>query len=104
MSAHRREKISELLCHQLGEILLAEEEFGDGILVTVMGADTSSDLRRAKVFLSVFPAKHGPAILARLARRVGYFQKILEEKTPLCPAPKIELALSPIELNQSEKL
>ncbi|MDD2731047.1 MAG: ribosome-binding factor A [Candidatus Portnoybacteria bacterium] len=104
MATHRQEKISELLCHQFGQILLSEEEFGSGVLVTVMGADISGDLRSAKIFLSVFPVRQEEAVLRHLNRRLPYFQKILKEKAALYPAPKIELAASPAGLAQNEKL
>jgi ribosome-binding factor A len=92
--SHRLEKINELIQQELGKIILAEEEFGLDVLVTILAAQTSNDQHQCAVTLSVWPEDKGPDILKKLNRRLAYFQALLNKKMKVRPMPTIKLILN----------
>lgn len=92
--SHRLEKINELIKQELGKIILAEEEFGLDVLVTILAAETSADQHQADVILSVWPENKGPVVLQKLNRRLAYFQALLNKKIEVRPMPAVRLILN----------
>lgn len=66
MSSRRIERVNELLKHELGEILRRDFNLNDTGLLSVTAVETASDLRSARVFVSVL----GTDDQRKLARRL----------------------------------
>jgi len=101
--SHKIEKVNELIRQELGKIILEEEEFGAGVLVTLMAVKTAPDLLDATVFISVLPTKQGPAALKQLTGHAPHLQFLLVRKLSMHPVPKIKFILDRSE-DESEKI
>lgn len=103
MPPHRLEKINELIKQELGKIIFKEEDFGLGVLATILAAETSEDLRHCGVTVSVFPDKAAPKIMEKLQRHVYFLQQQLNQKLKMHPVPQIRFILNKTE-SESEKI
>jgi len=99
---YRIEKVNELIKQELGKIILTEEEFGAEVLVTVMGVQTSDDLRHATVSVSALPTQEGKAVLKKLTAHAPNLQYLLNKKLKMHPVPKIRFALDETESNSQK--
>ena len=95
--SHRLEKINELIRQELGKIILENEDFGPGVLATIMGVKTSEDVLHANVFFSVYPTKKGERVLEILDRHVFGLQQDLNKRLRMRPVPKIRFVLDKTE-------
>ncbi len=68
MESTRQAKIARLLQKELSEIFRRQTAKTHGVLVSVSAVRVSPDLSIARVYLSVFPSEHGPAILEEINR------------------------------------
>jgi len=100
--AYKLERLNELIKEVLGRIILEEEEFGQGVLVTIMGAKTSEDGLHCRVAISVFPDKNGPIVLEVLTRHIYHLQQMLNKKLQMRPVPKIRFVLDKTEAEAQE--
>lgn len=76
--SNRIDKVNELLSQQLAEYFNREVEFPDNALVTIIKIETSKDLSRAVVWLSVLPtSQRGSALLTlkNSAKDLNHFLK-----------------------------
>lgn len=101
--SHRLARINELIRQELGKIIFEQEEFGSGVLVTLMAAKTSQDLRHTTLTLSVFPTKRGEIVLKKLSAHVFNLQQLLNKKVRMHPVPKIRFVLDSTE-SESQKI
>lgn len=85
----RIEKVNELLKQEIGKIFVEELEFKPGVIVTVMGIDTSDSLETASVWISVFPEDQSESILGFLNKNIASVQSILNKRLDLRFVPKI---------------
>ena len=95
--SHRLAKINELIKQELGKIILENEEFGQGVLTTVMEVETSLDLLHANVFVSVYPTRAGKTVIEILNRHIFGLQQGLNKKLKMRPVPKIRFVLDKTE-------
>lgn len=100
---YKTEKVNELIKQELGKIIFTEEEFGAGVLVTVMGVQTSDDLRHANVSISTLPTAKGEAALEKLTAHAPNLQYLLNKKLKMHPVPKIRFVLDTAE-STSQKI
>jgi len=100
--AHRIERLNELIKQVLGRIILEEEDFGPGVLVTIMKAEISQDVLHSNVFLSVYPTQKGEGVLERLDRHIFDLQQLLNKKLEMRPVPKIRFVLDKTEAEAQE--
>ncbi|MFH0852357.1 MAG: ribosome-binding factor A [bacterium] len=100
--AYKLEKLNELIKEVLGRIILEEEEFGQGVLVTIMAAETSEDGLHCRVVISVFPDKKGQIVMEILTRHIYNLQQILNKKLQMRPVPKIRFVLDKTEAEAQE--
>jgi len=100
--SHKLEKLNELIRQILGRIILEEEEFGLGVLVTIMAVKTSEDGLHANVFISVYPTAKGEVVLNKLNRHIYNLQQILNKKLQMRPVPKIRFVLDKTEAEAQE--
>jgi len=101
--SHRLEKINELLKHEIGRILLTEEEFGPDVLVTILKVDTAQDLRDTNITFSVLPTEKGPVILKKLNADAFNLRELLKKRLKMHPVPKIRFVLNENEA-ESQKV
>lgn len=101
--SYKLQKINELIKQELGKIIFEEEEFSPGVLVTLMAAETSPDLRHANVTVSVFPTEKGKQVLKKLSAHVFGLQQSLNKKLRMHPTPKIRFVLDSSE-SESQKI
>ena len=103
---HKIERLNEIIKQVLGQIVLEEEEFGLGVLVTIMAVDTSDDGLHANILMSVYPTAKGKIALERLNRHIYGLQQMLNKKLQMRPVPKIRFVLDKTEeeAEQVEKL
>jgi ribosome-binding factor A len=95
-------RLNEIIKQVLGRIILEEEEFGSGVLVTIMKVQTSEDSLHANVFISVYPTSKGEGVLEKLTRHVFGLQQMLNKKLEMRPVPKIRFVLDKTEAEAQE--
>ena len=94
--SRRQKRIGSLLQEALGRILIEElQRRDDDGLVTVTRVDVPSDLKTARVYLSVFGSDDPGRILAHLERRAGFLRKLLASAVKLKYNPELFFALDP---------
>ena len=87
--SERIPKINELIHHHIAELLPREVDFKQGVFVTVAKVDTTPDLRYTRIFISIFPIKETPYVLATLKKERGALQRKLNGKLHMKPLPRI---------------
>lgn len=95
--SYRQEKINSLLEQEIGEAILREMEFPQGILTTVLAVKTTEDNKEAKVIISVFPFEKSELVLQILNKNIYHLQQILNKKLRMRPVPKIFFRIDPSE-------
>ena len=101
--SHKLEKINELIKQELGNILLREEEFGQGVLASILDVKTSPDQLNATVIFSVWPDDKGPEVLKNLNARIWHLQQSLNKRLKIHPVPKMRFVLNTDEA-ESQKI
>jgi len=82
-------RLNELFKREISSILLEEEGFDRGILVTVTRVDISPELSGAKVFISVMPEEHIKEVLKSLRKNIYHIQQELNKKLFIKKIPRI---------------
>ncbi|HLD28363.1 MAG TPA: 30S ribosome-binding factor RbfA [Patescibacteria group bacterium] len=85
----RMAKINELIAQELGMIIRQEIEFPADTLVTIMSVKTASDLRQAKVYISVLPLDQTKEVMKLLIKDAYNLQHVLNDKITLKFIPKL---------------
>jgi len=88
-----------LLRDELGKIIDREIEFPEESLVTITHVVTSSDLRYATVFLSVFGTDEN-RVLELLAKNVYPIQQKLNKQLRMRPIPRIRFDIDEEEVRR----
>ena len=92
--SYKIEKINELIKHELSQILLREEEFGAGVLATILAVDTTEDQKEANIIFSVWPDNKRAEVLKKLNARIWQLQQFLNKRLKVHPVPKIRFTLN----------
>jgi len=92
--SHKIAKINELIKQELSQILLREEEFGQGVLTTILAVDTSLDQRAATVFFSVWPDNKRNGVLKKLNAHIWHLQQLINKRLSIHPVPKIRFKIN----------
>lgn len=66
-------RINQLLKELIGKMILNDFDFQADNLVTVTRVETTKDLQKANVFISVYPEKNSDKILSILKKREKFF-------------------------------
>lgn len=77
-SLRKQERINALLRNIVSSFIKSEIEIKT--IVTVMRVETSGDLRRAKIFISVFPEEKEKEILKLLKEKLSQFHRCLQSQ------------------------
>lgn len=92
----RINRINSLIQEKIAEIL-QKEIFVKDVLITVLGADTSKDLKYAKIKISVIPFTQSVKVLRILKKQLPNLQRILNKKITIKFVPQIRFALDKTE-------
>lgn len=92
--AYKLAKINELIKEELSNILLREEEFGEGVLATILAVDTTEDQKEATVIFSVWPDNKGGEVQKKLNAHIWQIQQFLNKRLKIHPVPKIRFSLN----------
>ena len=104
--SERIKKLNDLLRDEVGKILTSELEQIDGVLITVVGADTSPTLEHANIRISVFPQSQEATTLKKIKQQIYHIQQTLNKRLVMRPVPKIRFEIDRTEekAEQIEKL
>jgi len=101
--SHKLAKVNELIKQEFSQILLREEEFGQGILATILEVETSLDQLNATVVFSVWPDDKGPEVLKKLNSHIWQLQQFLNKRLKIHPVPKMRFVINTDEA-ESQKI
>jgi len=90
---NRIARVNELIKQETGKLFLTEMNFPTDVLVTVIEAEASKDLRYADVFISVFPHEKAAEVIEALKEHIYFLQKILNQKLSMKPLPRIRFII-----------
>jgi len=87
--SQRIKKVNELIKRELGTIILKQVDYPKDLLLTLAKVECSSNLRDAKIWVSVMPENRATWVLNVLQRNVYNIQKTLDKRLRMRPVPKI---------------
>lgn len=93
----RIDKINELIKHQVNDIILKDLSLKSGVFVTISKVDTTSDMRYARVFISIFPEREINYAAKTLNREIFHIQGELNKRLKTKILPKIEFRVDMTE-------
>ena len=93
--SRRQRKIASLLQEALSAILRDELRPPENLLLSVTRVDVPSDLRSARVYLSIFGAGDPAAVLAGLEERSGAIRRRLASAVEMKYNPQLFFLLDP---------
>jgi len=101
----RTEKVNELLRHEVSQLLFKKVDLSN-VFITIIGVETSPDLRQAKVKISVIPTEKGKVALSAIGRNIFDIQQEINKKLYMKPVPKLRFEIDKVEekAQQIEKL
>jgi len=92
----RIEQVNELLQNKLALLISRELPLENG-LVTIVYVDCASDLRYARIAVSVLPEKFTGTVLEKLKKLNSYFSQALLKETRLRKIPRFHWVLDTTE-------
>lgn len=93
----RIKRVNQLIKQEVSQLLLKEVDFTD-ILVTITKVKTSSDLKYAKINISVFPTEKSELALKIIERNIFNVQQELNKRLRLKFVPKIRFEIDQLEV------
>ena len=84
---YRAERVNSLIHEELSKIIMRELELP--ALATLTNIDTSIDLNRAVVKISVLPLDKADAVLGILNHNIRHLEYLLMKKINIKPMPRI---------------
>lgn len=94
----RKDRVSELIWHELGNLILREVEF-EGAIVTITKVELSDKLDFVKIFVSILPERKEEEALRILNTRRPYLQSMLLRKINIRPMPTLDFRIDRGTLN-----
>ena len=85
----RIQRVNQLLKREVSQLLLKEVEPPKDTLITVTRAETTSDLRVSRIFISIIPEENREKIIKFLNRKIYYLQQKINKRLRMKPVPKI---------------
>lgn len=95
-------QINDLIRAHLGEIFAHEINLKPGVLATITKVDTTPDLRRSDVLVSVFPETEERYVMKTIAKEKHGIEKALHSKLYMKPLPKLAFSFDPTESKADE--
>ena len=103
MSKRRNKRIEEVLKEELSKIIHKEANLMPEVLITLTKIEVASDIKTAKVWISVFPEKDRAKAMQQLQKQLPYFQYLLVKKMNMKWVPSIRL-VDDISEEEAEKI
>jgi ribosome-binding factor A len=103
MPGYRIKKVNEMIKKALADILLKDISFKKQVLVTISRVDVSSDLKNAKVWISVYPFLQKGYVINLLRKKRAFIQKLLGEMIKIKFTPKLDFMIDPAQ-EEAEKI
>lgn len=96
MSESRRQKrVASLIKEELGRLLMEDIQGSSRGLITITRVEMSSDLKSARVYISLFGSGEKETIIDSLNERKGHFRKSIASKINLKYNPMLIFSLDP---------
>lgn len=101
----RMEKVNSVIQQELAKIITIElnDPRLENQIISVLRVDTASDLKYAKVFLSVYGDKPKQTVLEAVKSANGYIKKLLAPKLKTRCMPELDFRLDD-SLSYSQKI
>lgn len=99
--SRRIEQLNEQLRGELANLIAKELPLKNS-LITVSYVDCSTDLKYAKIGLSVLPDKLGPSVLKKIRKLSGRFSRQLRSKLTIRQIPRFNWTLDRTEKQAAE--
>jgi ribosome-binding factor A len=90
IKVRRIQKVNELIKREVSKILLREVDLPEGVLVTVTRVESSADLKKTKIWISVFPENQMNKINKILNYQIYNIQQKINKLLRMRPIPKIK--------------
>lgn len=102
----RIERVNQLIKKTLSKLLLKELDFENEVIVTVTRANTTSDLSKSIVFISVMPEEKIEQVMRSLDKNIYHLQQKINKKLVMKRVPKIifKIETKTAEADRIEKL
>ena len=97
----RIEQLNEQLKEELANLIIKEIALDNG-LITVCFVNCSTDLKHAKIAISVLPDKFGPSVLKKMRKLSGVFNRELKNKLKIRQIPRFHWVLDTTESRAAE--
>ncbi|MEW5908110.1 MAG: ribosome-binding factor A [Patescibacteria group bacterium] len=94
--AFRQEKVSSVLKNIIASFLQSDPFYG--IIISVTRIEISGDLKKAKVFISIFPSEKEKEILDSLHKKRNDLREFIKSRLKMKFLPHLE-----IEIDKGEK-
>ena len=95
------EQLNEQLKEELANLIIKEITLDNG-LITVCFVNCSTDLKHAKIAISVLPDKFGPSTLKKIRKLSGLFNRELKNKLKIRQIPRFHWVLDSTEKKAAE--
>jgi ribosome-binding factor A len=93
MSTHRIEKVNELIKREAATALLREIEMPHGTIATIARVQSETDLKTAKIFLTIFPEYRAKEGLEYIRKNAGAIQHALNHRLQMRFVPQLSFYL-----------
>lgn len=93
MSAHRIEKINQLLKEVVSDILFRNVDISRENLITISRVETSKDLKNSTIYLTVFPENKEIDVIGQIGRQIYEIQKTLNRTLRTKPVPRVRFEI-----------
>lgn len=93
MAGHRIERINELIKQELGKIILQEIDLPAGSLVTITRVETTKDLQKSRILISILPPEVKDEILTILQNNTKHLRYLLANTVKFRIIPEITFEL-----------
>ncbi|MBI2459517.1 MAG: ribosome-binding factor A [Parcubacteria group bacterium] len=97
----RIEQLNEQLRSELAGLIIKQAILSDG-LITVCYVNCSTDLKHAKIAISVLPDKFGPSVLKKMRKLSGSLSRDLKNKLSIRQIPRFHWLLDKTESRAAE--
>lgn len=89
----RTDQVSELLKHEINNIIIKDFEAPMGTLVSISEVTVSPDLKNATAYVSIIPENKIGTALSAIKKFSGHIQRELGKKIVIRTVPKIKIEL-----------
>lgn len=95
-------QVNDLIRAHLGEIFAHEINLKPGVLATITKVDTTPDLRRSAISISVFPETEERFVMKTVEKERHGIEKALHARLYMKPLPKLTFSFDPTESRADE--